>query len=163
MIDSKHSLSQWSMAHNIRTLYETDIVEWSLKQAQLLRGRKFDLVDLENLIEEIEDVARRHKDVIEGLIENLLILILTVKYKPQQQTKSWDREVLICQAEIYKWIEKEPSLHRHALSSFRFCYKFARIKTSILHQIPLSTIPEECPEDVRTSVWDLINNEEAIG
>lgn len=151
------------MRYNIRTLYETDIVKWSLKQAKLLRDRKFDFVDLENLIQEIEDVARRYKDIIEGQLENLLILILTVKYKPQKQTESWDRDVLTCQAEIHKWIEKEPSLHRHALSSFKFCYKFARIKTSILHQIPLSTIPEECPEDVRTSVWELINKDEVMG
>lgn len=151
------------MTYRIRTLYETDIVKWSLKQAQLLRDRKFDLVDLDNLIEEIEDVARRHKDIIEGQIENLIILLLMVNDKPQKRTKTWDRDVLICQTEIHKWIEKEPSLHRHALSSFNFCYKFARKKASILHQISLETIPEECPEDVKASVWELINRDEEIG
>ncbi|ABW33250.1 DUF29 domain-containing protein [Acaryochloris marina] len=150
------------MAYNIQTLYETDVVKWSLKQAKLLKARKFDLVDLENLIEEIEDVARRYKDVIEGQIENLLVLILTVKYKPQKQTKSWDKDVLTSQAEIHKWIEKEPSLHRHALSSFNFCYKYARIKVSILHQISLASIPEECPEDVRITAWELINRDDGM-
>lgn len=151
------------MVSKIYTLYETDLVEWSKKQARLLRERKFELVDLDNLIEEIEDVARRHKDIIEGHLENLLILMLTVKFKPQKQTKSWDRSVLTCQVEIHKWIEREPSVHRHALSSFNFCYKFARIKTSILHQIPLSTIPEQCPEDIKATAWELINSDEEIG
>lgn len=50
------------MTTNMRTLYDRDVVEWADQQAQLLRDGRFDLLDLENLIEEIEDVGNRHRD-----------------------------------------------------------------------------------------------------
>ncbi len=39
-------------------LYDIDIVAWSCEQAELLRGRYWDALDLERIAEEIEDVGR---------------------------------------------------------------------------------------------------------
>ena len=38
-------------------LYERDVYAWSKEQADLLRARRFEDMDLEHLIEEIEDVG----------------------------------------------------------------------------------------------------------
>ena len=38
-------------------LYEADFYVWALAQADLLRARRFDALDLENLIEEVEGLA----------------------------------------------------------------------------------------------------------
>jgi hypothetical protein len=40
-----------------KTLYETDFVEWADHTAELLRQGKFNEVDLEHLIEEVEGLA----------------------------------------------------------------------------------------------------------
>ena len=40
-----------------KDLYEEDLYLWSQAQAALLRAGRFDELDLENLIEEVEDVG----------------------------------------------------------------------------------------------------------
>lgn len=41
--------------------YDQDLYSWSLEQARLLRERKFDQIDLEHIIEEIEDMSKSEK------------------------------------------------------------------------------------------------------
>jgi hypothetical protein len=38
--------------------YEQDIVAWANEQAAFIRAGRFDLLDLENIAEEIEDVGK---------------------------------------------------------------------------------------------------------
>ena len=58
--------------------YDRDIYAWSKAQADLLRARRFDEVDLENLIEEIDDVGgslgRSVRNRTITIIEHLLKL-----------------------------------------------------------------------------------------
>jgi len=44
----------------LKTLYEKDFVLWVEKNLRLLKEKQFDEVDWENLLEEIEDMGRRH-------------------------------------------------------------------------------------------------------
>ncbi len=47
------------MATITKTLYDTDFVEWTAQTADLLRQGRFDEVDLEHVVEEIEDMGKR--------------------------------------------------------------------------------------------------------
>lgn len=40
------------------TKYETDVLAWANEQARLIRAGRFDLLDLKNIAEEIEDVGK---------------------------------------------------------------------------------------------------------
>ena len=40
-----------------KDLYETDLYVWARNQAELLRDKRFDELDLANLVEEVEDLA----------------------------------------------------------------------------------------------------------
>jgi hypothetical protein len=53
-------------------LYEKDFALWAERQAALLRARRFDELDLQNLIEEVEDLSRRERDMVESYIETIL-------------------------------------------------------------------------------------------
>jgi len=44
---------------NLKELYEKDFYLWVMENLKLLKNREFKLVDWENLLEEIEDMARR--------------------------------------------------------------------------------------------------------
>ena len=44
---------------SIKELYEKDFYLWVQENLRLLRNKEYDLVDWENLLEEIEDMARR--------------------------------------------------------------------------------------------------------
>ena len=44
---------------NLKELYEKDFYLWVLENLKLLKNKEYELVDWENLLEEIEDMARR--------------------------------------------------------------------------------------------------------
>ena len=49
-----------------RSLYERDFCLWLEQQSELLRERRFDELDLANLVEEIEAMARRDKKAVKN-------------------------------------------------------------------------------------------------
>ena len=49
------------LKHNIDTEYDS----WLLEQAQLLRDRNFQHLDIDNLVEEIEALVRGEKSSVE--------------------------------------------------------------------------------------------------
>lgn len=47
-------------------LYEHDIHAWTQQTAELLRQRRFQEVDIEHLVEELESMARRDRQELMG-------------------------------------------------------------------------------------------------
>jgi hypothetical protein len=60
-------------------LYNDDFPLWAERQAALLRARRFDELDLENLIEEVEDLSRRERDTVESFVETILEHLLKLE------------------------------------------------------------------------------------
>jgi hypothetical protein len=60
-------------------LYENDFALWAERQAALLRAKRFDELDLENLIEEVEDLSRRERDTVESYVETILEHLLKLE------------------------------------------------------------------------------------
>lgn len=52
------------MGTTVKSLYETDFVEWAAHTADLLRQGRFADVDLANLIEEIESLGRNDQRAV---------------------------------------------------------------------------------------------------
>jgi hypothetical protein len=69
-------------------LYQEDFPLWAARPAELLRARRFDQLDLDNLIDEVEDLSRREcKSVeshLETIVEHLLKLALSPSSRPRR-------------------------------------------------------------------------------
>jgi hypothetical protein len=61
----------------LKELYEKDFYLWVMENLKLLKNKEYDLVDWENLLEEIEDMARRE---LRSLI-SLMAVIMEHLYK----------------------------------------------------------------------------------
>jgi len=57
---------------NIKTLYEQDFYSWIQHHVALLKDSRFDEIDVDNLIEELEGMAKKDE---RELISRLIILI----------------------------------------------------------------------------------------
>jgi len=77
-------------------VYETDFYVWALAQADLLRARRFDALDLDNLIEEVEGLAdTKLSAVLNGarvVIEHLLKLEFSPATDPRNTWRASVRE-----------------------------------------------------------------------
>jgi uncharacterized protein YjhX (UPF0386 family) len=76
-------------------VYDTDILLWSERQAQLLRRlaageRVNDLVDWENVIEEVDSVGREQLHAVESLLFQALVHMLKAQAWPESRdAENW--------------------------------------------------------------------------
>ena len=57
-----------STAKQIHDLYDHDAFKWYNENAKLLREKKFELIDIENLAEEIESMGRGERSKLEEVL-----------------------------------------------------------------------------------------------
>ena len=92
-------------------LYEADFYAWSFAQAELIRQRRFDELDLENIAEEIESLGKNRRSELRRrmgrLIEHLIKLAVSRDYDPRRQ---WILSVDEQRDRIAELIEDNPSL-----------------------------------------------------
>lgn len=94
--------------------YEQDIVAWANEQAGLIRSGRFDLLDLENIAEEIEDVGKSEQRELESRMAVLLAHLLKWQYQPERRGSSWLNTIRGQRNMVSKRLQKTPSL-KHTL------------------------------------------------
>jgi hypothetical protein len=74
-----------------KDLYDEDFYVWTGVQAGLLRERRFEALDLDNLIEEVEALGRAEKS---GVLNNASVIIehlLKLQFSPAQEPRNLSR------------------------------------------------------------------------
>lgn len=83
--------SSWS------ALYETDFHAWAEKQAELLRARRFDELDLAHLIEEVADLATYQRHSVVSRARRILQHFLKLEYSPASEPRRGWKETIVTQ------------------------------------------------------------------
>jgi hypothetical protein len=73
------------------SLYETDFSRWVDKTAKLLAEKRFSELDLDELIEEVQDLAGRHRDAYESRLQVIIEHLLKLTYAPDPNGASLSR------------------------------------------------------------------------
>jgi hypothetical protein len=128
-----------------RPLYERDFCLWLEQQATLLREGRFDELDLANLIEEIEAMARKDRKAITSNLVVLLTHLLKHQFQPEQRSSGWLGSILEHRRRLRYDFEESPSLLRHAAEVFAPAYADAREQASIETGLPLRAFPKSSP------------------
>lgn len=98
------------MDDHINNLYETDFLVWINTQADLLRAKHFDQLDLENLVEELEGMARKEKRELKHRMVQLIMHLLKCKLQPDRVSGSWLGTIREQRQQIRDLLEEMPSL-----------------------------------------------------
>lgn len=122
-----------------------DFSVWIQHTAQLLRERRWDEVDIEQLIEEVEDLGRSERNSIKSQLSRLLLHLLKWQYQPQRRSDSWLDSINDARTQIEDKIEDSPSLQRYPTELLDTAYARARRRAASQTGLPLSTFPAECP------------------
>jgi hypothetical protein len=121
--------------------YDTDIAAWAELQADALRRRATNEIDWNNVVEEIEHVAARHKDQIEGRLSVLCEHLLKRQFQPEMRSGSWRGSVVEARDRIASLIRKNPSLQDYPASVLAEAYPPGRRKA----EAEAGLVPETCP------------------
>lgn len=130
--------------------YRLDGYGWANAQAQLLRERRWDLIDLENIIEEIESVARSEEDAAESALRVLMMHILKWQLQPERRGRSWALSIANQRIRYAQRMKKNPSLKSKLEEMRADAFHRSRIEAAQEMDVPLKTIPTDPLE------WDLI-------
>ena len=125
--------------------YETDFYLWTQAQAELLRARRFDELDLENLIDEVASVGGSEKREIGNRLVVLLGHLLKWKYQPGARKNGWTATIFEQRTQIALILRASPSLKRHPASVFAASYLSGRLLASKETGIDFTLFPEVPP------------------
>ena len=137
-----------------QNLYDLDFYLWITTTAQQLRERKFDELDLDNLIEEIDDMGKDKRREVKSRLRVLLMHLLKYQYQPERRSSSWKSTILEQRHQIESLLKDSPSLKAYYLEIFADVYKNAVVDASAETSLPAKTFPLDSPflpEDVINS------------
>jgi uncharacterized protein DUF29 len=117
-----------------KNLYDDDFYVWTEVQAELLRRRQFEALDLDNLIEEVEALGRAEKSNVLSNASAIIEHLLKLQHSPAQHARN-----------VWRASVRE---HRRRLR---------RDLTPRLRQIldqALSALYQEIRDDTAAMLWD---------
>ena len=126
-------------------LYERDFYSWALEQAELLRERRFAELDLENLAEEIDGLARGEARELRSRYATLLMHLLKWEIQPERRSPSWKATIVRERVEIEDHLDEDPGLKPRQSELFARAYRSARAGAAAETDLPLSRFPAACP------------------
>ncbi len=65
-------------------LYETDYYQWTRQQSELIRQRRFDELDLNNLAEEVADMGKSEPRSLTSELKTILLHLLKYDYQTRK-------------------------------------------------------------------------------
>jgi hypothetical protein len=125
--------------------YEQDLALWYARQAELLRERRFDQLDLDNLIEELDAAVGTLRRELGSRLEVLLIHLLKCEFQRQRVSRSWLSTLDEQRSQIEKLLEENPSLRPSAMLVAEKVYPVAVRRASTQTGVPRSTFPPANP------------------
>ncbi len=134
----------------IISLYERDLYAWAQTNARLLKERRFEELDIEHLIEEIEDMGRSEQRAVMSHLRNLLIHLLKWQFQPELRSKSWRFSISNARIEIAALLAESPSLRDLPANRLVECYVGARSLAADETGLNGATFPENCPYPIQS-------------
>ena len=124
--------------------YEKDFYAWLLKSAELLRRGKFSELDVEQIAEELEGMARSDKRQLINRLAVLLAHLLKWQYQSGKRSKSWERTIREQRKRISLLLEESPSLKSEIDQRLSDAYEIAVLSAANETGLDDDRFPESC-------------------
>jgi hypothetical protein len=132
-----------------KDLYEEDFYVWVQRQAELLRSSRFDELDLEHLVDEVEDLAILAKSSVLNNARVVMEHLLKLQHSPAQPPRRlWEASVFEHRSRLE--IELTPGVRRLLDEHVDRIYQMARRNTAAAlrrygENEAADRLPAECP------------------
>jgi len=136
--------------------HATDFNDWLGRTARLIRERRWQEVDAEQLADEVEDLGKSERRGIASQLTRLLVHLLKWRHQPERRSDGWQDSIADSRLQIQLAIEDSPSLRDYLAQQLDPCYRRARRAVAKQTGLPLRVFPETCPfppQDVLSEDW----------
>ncbi|MGK7881819.1 MAG: DUF29 domain-containing protein [Crocosphaera sp.] len=141
------------LKHNIDTEYDS----WLLEQAQLLRDRNFQHLDIDNLVEEIEALVRGEKSSVEQFAYLIMLHLLLIEYWYEQSEwnrNHWEAEITGFRLQLNNKLTT--NLRNHLAQRLDFLY--SKAYQAAVKKTKSSINGDRFPQERTYSLEDIIND-----
>lgn len=125
--------------------YEEDYAAWLEAQMSLMRNARFDELDLENLIDEVNDLGVSNYKSFVSAIRIVLLHMLKWDIQEDHRSRSWSDTIEEHQRRVLDELESSPSYRSRAEAAVTTAYRQARATAAAETRLPLRSFPETCP------------------
>ena len=144
LLKKSSSMSLSPAKTDLKQLYETDDHLWLQETIKLLQTNRFDELDLENLIEELEDLGRRDKNKVLSLSEQIIRHLLYLQYwktEVQNNKSHWEAEIDGFRTQLRRHLTT--TLRQYLEQELSIIYQDSLRYTS--KKTRLQNLPKDCP------------------
>ncbi|MDJ0511187.1 MAG: DUF29 domain-containing protein [Crocosphaera sp.] len=141
------------LKYNIDTEYDS----WLLEQAQLLRDRNFQHLDIDNLVEEIEALVRGEKSSVEQFAYLIMLHLLLIEYWYEQSEwnrNHWEAEITGFRLQLNNKLTT--NLRKHLAQRLDFLY--SKAYQAAVKKTKSSINGDRFPQERKYSLEDIIND-----
>ncbi len=129
----------------LKALYDTDFNVWVESQIEALKAQRLEDLDLPNLIEEIEGLAKHDKRALRSHLKVLLMHLLKWQFQSDKRSNSWRATISNARIEIEDILSDSPSLKNYLPTVLDKTYSNARNLAAIETGSAIQAFPENCP------------------
>jgi hypothetical protein len=122
-----------------------------MEQASLLKERRCDELDMENLIEELQSLGNEQYNKLESALRVLMMHMLKWDYQPKYRSRSWVFSIRNQRLDIEDILAKNPGLKPRVQEALKHAYRRSRIDAA-----QETGLGEDCFPDNPYSLTDLI-------
>jgi len=137
-----------------KTPYDVDLTAWVAERVALLRARRFDEIDAD----ELEDVGREQYDKLESALTVLILHRLNWDHQPERRSNSWVATVNDERRRAVKLLNENPSLKASVAEILNDALLDGRDRAAGAMNVNASMLPADCPygfDDIMTRPIDL--------
>ncbi len=138
------------------TAYQADFDLWLKQTVQLLQAERWQELDVENLVEEIEGLSKSERRGIASQLTRLILHLLKWQFQPQKRSDSWLDSITDARTQIDLALKDSPSLSDYSVEQLEQSYQRARRQAAKQTQLEITAFPVECPyllADILSDDW----------
>ncbi len=139
-------------------LYQRDFYSWALQQAALVRDGRFDAIDRDNVVEELESLGREQFTALVSALRVLMMHMLKWDFQPEKRSRSWLTTIVTQRDEFGDRLMDNPGLKPRLGEAIERAYARARREAAAETGLEINVFPVECPyteQDLTTRPFDL--------
>lgn len=125
--------------------YDGDVFAWANEQAALIRARRFDALDLDNIAEEIESVGRSEQRELINRMAVLLAHLLKWQAQPGYRGRSWELTIAEQRIRLDRVLAENPSLWPRLADQAWISGAWKQGVVLARRETGLDDFPEACP------------------
>jgi hypothetical protein len=125
--------------------YDDDFVLWLDAQVAFLRSGRYELLDKDHLLDELNAMTRHERRSLRSRLEKIVMHMLKIDFQPARRTRSWSRTIREQRSKIAYILDDSPSLRRELQSDMDRAYRAAVHEAQQQTGLPAAAFPADCP------------------